>query len=28
MTAVAGVRVMPESLTAAWEKLHRTWPAG
>jgi diadenosine tetraphosphate (Ap4A) HIT family hydrolase len=28
MTSVAGVRVMPESLTAAWEKLHRAWPAG
>jgi diadenosine tetraphosphate (Ap4A) HIT family hydrolase len=26
MTAVAGVRVLPESLPAAWEKLHRAWP--
>lgn len=26
MTAVAGVRVLPESLTAAWEKLHEAWP--
>jgi ATP adenylyltransferase len=25
MTSVAGVRVLPESLTAAWEKLHRAW---
>ena len=26
MTSVAGVRVLPESLGAAWEKLHRAWP--
>jgi ATP adenylyltransferase len=26
MTAVAGVRVLPEPLAAAWEKLHRAWP--
>lgn len=26
MTSVAGVRVMPESLTTAWEKLHPAWP--
>ena len=26
MTAVAGVRVLPESLGVAWEKLHRAWP--
>ena len=26
MTAVAGVRVLPESLPATWEKLHRAWP--
>jgi ATP adenylyltransferase len=25
MTSVAGVRVLPESLTVAWEKLHRAW---
>lgn len=25
MTAVAGVRVMPESLPVAWEKLHAAW---
>jgi ATP adenylyltransferase len=25
MTAVAGVRVLPEPLSAAWEKLHRAW---
>jgi hypothetical protein len=25
MTAVAGVRVLPESLDVAWEKLHRAW---
>jgi diadenosine tetraphosphate (Ap4A) HIT family hydrolase len=25
MTAVAGVRVMPESLTDTWTKLHRAW---
>ena len=28
MTAVAGVRVIPESLARAWEKLHPAWPAG
>jgi ATP adenylyltransferase len=26
MTSVAGVRVMPESLPQAWEKLHAAWP--
>jgi ATP adenylyltransferase len=26
MTAVAGVRVLPEPLSSAWEKLHRAWP--
>jgi ATP adenylyltransferase len=26
MTAVAGVRVMPEPLATAWEKLRRAWP--
>ncbi len=26
MTAVAGVRVLPESLSVAWEKLHAAWP--
>lgn len=26
MTSVAGVRVMPESLPQAWEKLHPAWP--
>jgi ATP adenylyltransferase len=25
MTAVAGVRVLPESLEAAWEKIHDAW---
>jgi ATP adenylyltransferase len=25
MTSVAGVRVMPESLTVTWEKLHTAW---
>jgi ATP adenylyltransferase len=25
MTAVAGVRVLPESLVAAWEKIHAAW---
>lgn len=25
MTTVAGVRVMPESLTQSWEKLHAAW---
>lgn len=28
MTAVAGVRVMPESLVAGWERLHAAWPPG
>jgi len=28
MTSVAGVRVMPESLTVGWERLHSAWPAG
>lgn len=27
MTSVAGVRVMPESLTSAWEKLSAAWPS-
>jgi ATP adenylyltransferase len=27
MTSVAGVRVLPESLSVAWEKLHPAWPA-
>jgi ATP adenylyltransferase len=27
MTSVAGVRVMPESLTQAWATLHPAWPA-
>ena len=26
MTAVAGVRVLPESLEATWERLHAAWP--
>jgi ATP adenylyltransferase len=26
MTAVAGVRVMPESLPESWRKLHAAWP--
>ena len=26
MTTVAGVRVMPESLTVGWERLHGAWP--
>lgn len=26
MTAVAGVRVLPEPLAVAWDKLHRAWP--
>ena len=25
MTSVAGVRVLPESLAEAWEKLHAAW---
>ncbi len=28
MTAVGSVRVMPESLAAAWDKLHAAWPPG
>jgi ATP adenylyltransferase len=28
MTAVAGVRVMPESLPESWRKLHEAWPPG
>ncbi len=27
MTAVAGVRVLPESLPATWERLHAAWPS-
>lgn len=27
MTSVAGVRVIPETLADAWEKLHPAWPA-
>lgn len=27
MATVAGVRVIPEPLTVAWEKLHAAWPA-
>ena len=26
MTSVAGVRVLPETLSASWERLHRAWP--
>jgi ATP adenylyltransferase len=26
MTSVAGVRVMPEALTAGWERLRQAWP--
>ena len=26
MTSIAGVRVLPEPLTVAWEKLHAAWP--
>jgi ATP adenylyltransferase len=26
MTAVAGVRVMPEALSASWARLHAAWP--
>ncbi|HLW44864.1 MAG TPA: HIT domain-containing protein [Acidimicrobiales bacterium] len=26
MTSVAGVRVIPETLAGAWEKLHAAWP--
>ena len=25
MTSVAGVRIMPESLTVGWERLHKAW---
>ncbi len=28
MTSVAGVRVMPESLEVAWQRLSEVWPAG
>jgi ATP adenylyltransferase len=28
MTAVAGVRVMPESLAVGWGRLHAAWPLG
>ena len=28
MTAVAGVRVMPEPLGETWRRLHEVWPAG
>jgi len=28
MTAVAGVRVLPESLPRSWERLTRAWPPG
>ena len=27
MTSIAGVRVLPEPLVDAWEKLHPAWPA-
>ncbi len=27
MTSIASVRVIPETLAGAWEKLHRSWPA-
>ncbi len=26
MTAVAGTRVLPETLAVTWERLHRAWP--
>jgi ATP adenylyltransferase len=26
MTSIAGVRVIPETLTGAWQKLHAAWP--
>ncbi len=26
MTAVAGVRVLPETLADSWQRLHRAWP--
>jgi ATP adenylyltransferase len=28
MTAVAGVRVMPEPLATTWGRLHEAWPDG
>jgi ATP adenylyltransferase len=28
MTAVAGVRVLPESLPRSWQRLHDAWPIG
>lgn len=28
MTAVAGVRVLPESLAVTWQRLHAAWPDG
>jgi len=28
MTSVGGVRVIPDTLASAWEKLHPVWPAG
>jgi ATP adenylyltransferase len=28
MTAVAGVRVLPESLPRSWQRLHDAWPPG
>jgi ATP adenylyltransferase len=28
MTAVAGVRVIPESLPQSWQALHQAWPPG
>jgi hypothetical protein len=27
MTAVAGVRVLPETLEDTWQRLHGAWPA-
>ena len=27
MTAVAGTRVLPETLAVSWDRLHRAWPA-
>ncbi len=27
MTAVAGTRVLPQTLAVTWERLHRAWPA-
>jgi ATP adenylyltransferase len=26
MTAVAGTRVLPETLAASWQRIHRVWP--